>query len=189
MDKQIILLTGHSHAGKTKLAKALVGRYGMDYISTSSLVREKATRAQAAVIFATAGVDNDLMIRLLDISLEDTSSPVIIDSLRSVEQIRWLTVEKFPNSRVVTVHLDIRLPAIRSRFEAEFGQRDGRISISLLAEKLRKHQDAFPYMLDCLRKNTRFNTFSAEQDFNSLMAEVCVCLEDNLTLTAVAGAD
>jgi adenylosuccinate synthase len=119
MDRKIVLLSGEIGAGKTKLAKLLVDRYGFRHVKTSEYLKQRRQdgardklQAEGAELDKGGG---DWVIRyFIDLCGMDPRGLFVIDSVRIKEQIDFF--RKGFGSDVIHVHLKASPETLKERF-------------------------------------------------------------------------
>ena len=129
--KQIILLTGHTANGKSKLARELKERHGFKIFKTSHHIKKEAERRgldtnRQGLKDLGDTLDNETNHRwILDavkefIKVEEPDSTIVVDSIRKSEQLelfrRQLELE------VTHVHLYASSDVLEKRFRKREGQ-------------------------------------------------------------------
>jgi adenylate kinase family enzyme len=161
--KKVVLTVGPCLAGKTDAAQVLA-KIGYEHFSTKKLVDEDPECKR--IIAAGGNIPDSVMVPLLDLHLPK-GGMVNVDSPRSQNQARWLTVVKYPCNKfqVITIFLAVDPANIWKRLAHRRETQPGRPDDdpATVAIRLGKYEAFAPGMLDFLRRTTDFRRIDANK--------------------------
>ena len=118
----VILLSGPIGAGKTALAEGLTHRYGGGHIHTSELIAASSKPAQGRRELQRTGQSaqfqqGEWLVRAVNEQIPASShGPVVVDSVRTLEQVHACRHSLDGAYRIVHVHLMAQVAVLAERF-------------------------------------------------------------------------
>ncbi len=154
--RQVVLISGHTCTGKSKLAGMLQLQLGFELLKTSSVINKRdanqtteASRAGLKELGDNLDEQTDhkwLFDAVASLHNELTESrPIVVDSLRKAEQLEWF--RKQNDFEVTHVHLYASRNALEQRFRARNLRRDNEASHSDLS-LIKSEEDVLSFMKD-----------------------------------------
>jgi adenylate kinase family enzyme len=176
LKRKIILMFGPPCSGKSTVGRQLAERLGFAHIITSDLLNRYREDTRATMAAGDLAPD-DIMIPVLD-RFVPRSGGLVIDSLRSPAQVRWLKgAFPGPDVRTFTFHFEVSEREIRRRLEAasrtDRGVRadDGAI-VRRLGEYHRYSLKTVPFLLGWTLYE-RIDANQSLEDVSRLVFSVC----------------
>lgn len=170
MRKKIILMFGPPCSGKSTVGQQLADRLGFAHIITSDLLdryREDARETMAAGVLAA----DSIMIPLLD-QFVPRSGGVIIDSLRSPDQVFWLK-KTFSDAWILTFHFEVSGDQIKKRLEAASKTKRGaRADDGVMDRRLCEYQKYSRKTVPCLLGLTLYERVDANDTVPVVLGKV-----------------
>lgn len=172
----VVLPFGRPACGKGTIFKRLADDFRIERHVTSDILRMDATPEDLRKIDSGQLGPDDVVLRGLEDRIQ--TSRVVIDCIRSVEQVRWLSKHLAAFSKVLLFNIQVSEEEVRRRIaNASLTERGVRVDDSAIDERIAtysKYEAAVLSELGRLRE-TKCHFINGEGDRDSIYNSVLSC--------------
>jgi adenylate kinase family enzyme len=172
MERMIGVVVGPPCAGKGRCVVPVLERRGFQIVSTRGLLEK---HGNPEVMERVRGGDlaaDDVMVGLLSKHAPEAER-ILIDSLRSAQQVRWLN-SRWPSARRFTCFLNVGEETVRRRLAAARDTERGvRLDDAAIDRRLEEYRRYSQETLPLLQSSTHFVEIDGEQSPDEVQDEVC----------------